>query len=86
MIGNLYGDFFGEQALITNEPRNATIIALTDVELLRFAKSDLAAVVRSYPRVEELLKKYHQQRNTATIASLKAALQKLMAQGSPDTV
>lgn len=67
------GDFFGEQALIAHEPRNATITALTEVELLRFSKPDLDAVVRSYPRVGELLEKYHQQRNNATIASLKSA-------------
>lgn len=76
------GDFFGEQALITHEPRNATIIALTDVELLRFARADLAAVIRTYPRVEELLRKYHHQRNIATISALKSALQKVMIQGS----
>lgn len=28
------GDFFGETALVTNNPRNATIITLTTVELL----------------------------------------------------
>lgn len=67
------GDFFGEQALIAHEPRNATIMALTDAELLRFSKPDLNAVVRSYPRVGELLEKYHNQRNNATITSLKSA-------------
>jgi CRP-like cAMP-binding protein len=67
------GDFFGEQALIAHEPRNATIIALTDAELLRFSKPDLDAVVKSYPRVGELLEKYHHQRNNATVNSLKSA-------------
>lgn len=66
------GDFFGEQALITKEPRNATIIALTDVELLQFSKHDLATVVRQYPRVGTLLKKYHQQRVAETMESLKS--------------
>lgn len=67
------GDFFGEQALITREPRNATIIALTDVvELLQFTKHDLAEVVKQYPRVGTLLKKYHQQRMAETMASLKS--------------
>jgi len=71
------GDFFGEQALITHEPRNATIVTLTDVELLRFSRPDLDAVVGCYPRVGELLEKYHHQRNSATIASLKSAFQRL---------
>lgn len=66
------GDFFGEQALITNEPRSATIIALTEVQLLKFTKQDLAVVVKHYPRVGVLLKKYHQQRISDTLESLKS--------------
>ena len=66
------GDFFGEQALITHEPRSATIIALTDVQLLKFTKHDLAVVVKHHPRVGALLQKYHQQRMSDTMESLKA--------------
>lgn len=66
------GDFFGEQALITKEPRSATVIALTDVQLLKFSKHDLALVVKQYPRVGTLLKKYHQQRISETLESLKS--------------
>lgn len=46
------GDFFGEQALIANNPRSATVIALTDVALLQFSKSDLEAVIKEYPWIE----------------------------------
>ena len=66
------GDFFGEQALITRELRSATIIALTDVQLLKFTKHDLAIVVKHYPRIGTLLKKYHQQRISDTLESLKS--------------
>ena len=66
------GDFVGEQALITREPRSATVIALTDVQLLKFSKRDLAMVVKQYPRVGTLLKKYHQQRISETLESLKS--------------
>ena len=66
------GDFFGEQALITHEPRSATIIALTDIQLLKFTQNDLAVVVKHHPRVGALLKKYHQQRITDTLESLKS--------------
>lgn len=66
------GDFFGEQALITHEPRSATIIALTDVQLLKFTKQDLSVVVKHHPRVGALLKKYHQQRISDTLESLKS--------------
>lgn len=66
------GDFFGEQALITKEPRSATIIALSDVQLLTFTKRDLSLVVKQYPRVGSLLKKYHEQRISDTLESLKS--------------
>ena len=69
------GDFFGEQALITNQRRNATVIALTDTQLLRFARADLDAVVRAFPRIGQLLKQYHYQRTTATLESLHTAFQ-----------
>ena len=49
------GDFFGEQALITDEPRSATVIALTDVTMLEFSKRDLAAVIQEYPDIESAL-------------------------------
>ncbi|PIE35352.1 hypothetical protein CSA56_04565 [candidate division KSB3 bacterium] len=66
------GDFFGEQALITHEPRSATIIALSDVQLLKFTQPDLAVVVKQYPHIGKLLKKYHQQRISDTLESLKS--------------
>ena len=49
------GDFFGEQALVINELRSATVIALTDVGLLKFSKSDLAVVLNEYPWIESEL-------------------------------
>jgi CRP-like cAMP-binding protein len=49
------GDFFGEQVLVTNEPRSATVTALTDVALLKFSKRDLAAVIQEYPWIESAL-------------------------------
>ena len=66
------GDFFGEQALITKEPRSATIIAISDVQLLKFTKRDLALVVKQYTHVGTLLKQYHEQRISDTLESLKS--------------
>jgi len=78
------GDFFGEQALLTNERRNATVIAVTDVQLLRFSKPDLEAILRRYPRVGELLKRYHHQRTTDSLDSLHDAFQRMMTYYHPD--
>lgn len=73
------GDFFGEQALLVNEPRNATIIALEEVHLLRLSKPDLTAIVSAYPRIGELLGRYHQQRTTDTLEALNTAFQFIAA-------
>ncbi len=79
------GDFFGEQALIVNEPRNASIIALTDAQLLRLSKAELSAIVNAYPRVGELLGKYHQRRTTDTLEALNTAFQQIAAQYESET-
>ena len=49
------GDFFGEQALVTNEPRSATVIARSDVNLLRLSKEDLDRVIDEHPWIESAL-------------------------------
>jgi CRP-like cAMP-binding protein len=77
------GDFFGEQVLLTNDPRNATVVALTAVDLLHFSKPDLEAIMRTYPRIGDMLQHYHQQRNPRTIASLTSVLQPTEAEGKP---
>jgi putative ABC transport system ATP-binding protein len=41
------GDFFGETALITGEPRNATIVARSDVETYALGKSDFRAAIEA---------------------------------------
>src|SRR5687768_13974692 len=39
------GDFFGEMALLDNEPRSATAIAVEDSELLSLHRNDFQAVL-----------------------------------------
>src|SRR5215510_15868841 len=39
------GDFFGEMALLDNEPRSATAIAAEETELLCLHRNDLASVL-----------------------------------------
>lgn len=45
------GDAFGEMALLTGEPRNATVQARTDASLLSIPKDDFDRLVASSPRL-----------------------------------
>jgi len=47
------GDAFGEEALISDAPRNATIAALTDGALMRLAKEDFVRLLKE-PLVEKV--------------------------------
>lgn len=49
------GSFFGEIAVVTRQPRTATVVALTQTELIRFPRQPLVDVVRDYPRLREVL-------------------------------
>lgn len=51
------GDFFGEVALITGDPRNATIVALDDVELYSLTKDEFSAVLKQSETFEEEFRK-----------------------------
>jgi putative ABC transport system ATP-binding protein len=55
------GDFFGERALITGEPRNATVVAAGEVETYTLNTADFrAALEASAPFKEQLYKVYFQ--------------------------
>ncbi len=51
------GDVFGELALITNEPRTATVKAVEDVEVLMFNKDDFLMLYRKSDRYDEIKQK-----------------------------
>ncbi|KRE93113.1 hypothetical protein ASG89_06305 [Paenibacillus sp. Soil766] len=50
IVNRLYpGDFFGELALLTGEPRKATIRASETVNAFRLSKTDFDELIREYP-------------------------------------
>jgi small-conductance mechanosensitive channel/CRP-like cAMP-binding protein len=61
------GAFFGEMSLLTGDPRTATVIAVTDCELLEIRAEAFRAVVLADPAVVE--------RVTAAVASRRAGLE-----------
>jgi CRP-like cAMP-binding protein len=50
------GDFFGEVALLTGAPRNATVIARDDVEVFTLAKEHFDQALRRSKTLEERLR------------------------------
>lgn len=56
------GDFFGEMALLTGNPRSATAQAITDIELWALFKPDFDDLVLKYPRLSLSLSRALSQR------------------------
>lgn len=62
------GDVVGEMALLTGEPRSATVQALSDVELWAMAQSDFDELVAAYPNLALALSRLLSERLRATDA------------------
>ena len=45
------GDFFGELALLDEEPRSASAIATTSAKLIGFFRTDLLTLIKRYPEL-----------------------------------
>lgn len=45
--------FFGEMALMTGQPREATVVALTEVDCLRVDKADFQGILQKRPAIAE---------------------------------
>lgn len=69
------GECFGEMSLLAGEPRNATVVALTEVEAVEIAKPAFAALVRAHPEMVERLSELLARRQLANAqhASAEAA-------------
>lgn len=63
----LPGNFFGEMALLTGEPRSATVEAIVDSELLSVDKQALRELLRTNPDVDRLISEALARRQLTTI-------------------
>jgi small-conductance mechanosensitive channel/CRP-like cAMP-binding protein len=63
------GDFFGEMALLTGERRNATSIALTDVDCYRLGAEPFRALLARHPDLAERVAQVLADRETGLIAA-----------------
>ena len=59
------GDFFGESSLMTGEPRNATVIALSDVDCYRLDRAVFQEVIEQRPDLAEHLAQILAERRVA---------------------
>jgi len=57
------GDFFGEMALISGQPRSADVIALDYCRFLKLTTSDFDEIMRRYPEVSASIKDLAAQRD-----------------------
>lgn len=70
------GDFFGEVSVLTGKPRTATITAAGPTELLRLDKEKLDRVVRTHPRVRQILDEFYRRRANHTVEAMIDSLKK----------
>lgn len=52
------GDYFGEMSIVSGDPRTATVIAKTDVEVIRFSKHDFLSLIRDLVNLVSGVKPY----------------------------
>ncbi|HUO58985.1 MAG TPA: cyclic nucleotide-binding domain-containing protein [bacterium] len=66
-VANLYADnYFGEMSLISNAPRNATVIAEGLTELFVLEKHNFERILLKNPNIAQKLKAAYEQRGMAT--------------------
>jgi CRP-like cAMP-binding protein len=56
------GDFFGEAALLSGEPRNASVTAVTECTLYRLHRDDLEVAIATQPAIRKALEEESQSR------------------------
>jgi CRP-like cAMP-binding protein len=61
-------EYFGEMALISNEPRNATVTAEMLTELFILEKHNFESLLMKNPGIADKLKKAYSDRNNTTAA------------------
>jgi len=65
------GDFFGEMALLSEAPRNATVQAVTGCQLYELAKKDVDQVCETLPGIKQALLSASESRSADTAAPVR---------------
>ncbi len=64
------GEFFGEIAVLTGQKRTASVLAKTDVELMKLTKKDIDEVIQYNPKLLDILRNFVQKRSSDTFQKL----------------
>lgn len=64
------GQFFGEQAMLSGSKRQATVIAVTELEVVSFPRAAVDAVLAKNPRARSVLAQVGLQRSEASMQKL----------------
>jgi cAMP-dependent protein kinase regulator len=68
------GEFFGEMALVTRSARFASVVALTDGELLVVHRDRLDEITRAHPSVGEVVSRFYKRRLLGNVLRANALL------------
>jgi ABC-type multidrug transport system fused ATPase/permease subunit len=68
------GDYFGEMAVLSGEPRSATVRTLIPTELYGLSRVDFMALLQREPRIEEAVARVVDQRRAALAVIASAAV------------
>jgi len=49
------GQFFGEMAVLNDEPRTASVMSIGETRCLAFEKHDVLAILQDYPNIRQVL-------------------------------
>ncbi|MBX7151527.1 cyclic nucleotide-binding domain-containing protein [bacterium] len=77
------GNYFGEMALLTGEPRSATIAATEDTETFVLEKQDFDVILEKYPSISIAMSKIMSQRLRDTNAVISEKAKQLKSTGQP---
>ena len=71
------GEFFGEMSLLARCPRFASVVAVTECELLMLGRQDVDQVIAEHPRVGAVVHALYKERLVANIARASALFRQL---------
>jgi len=82
------GETFGEMALLTDQPRNAWVVSLEPVSLLRLLKADFDRLAEASPRLRDSVGRLAHEREVRNVALMKSEewREKALANLSPEAL